>query len=223
MKDEGSKLSFGKVLITVLAVGIMVVIIEKGIDVLKNLSQICVVENGSLRFEETAEGYILREETILQGENFKNGMAQIISEGQRVAKNDAAFRYYSKGEEEILNQMKNLDDEINVALENSGLMIFFSTDITNLEAQIQKVVDSMYCMNDLEKMQEKKAELDTYVSKRTKITGNLSPANSHVKSLIEKRNELEQQLNNESEVITAPSSGLISYRVDGLEEILRCG
>ncbi len=223
MKDEGSKLSFGKVLITVLAVGIMVVIIEKGIDVLKNLSQICVVENGSLRFEETAEGYILREETILQGENFKNGMAQIISEGQRVAKNDAAFRYYSKGEEEILNQMKNLDDEINVAIENSGLMIFFSTDITNLEAQIQKVVDSMYCMNDLEKMQEKKAELDTYVSKRTKITGNLSPANSHVKSLIEKRNELEQQLNNESEVITAPSSGLISYRVDGLEEILRCG
>ncbi len=201
----------------------MVVIIEKGIDVLKNLSQICVVENGSLRFEETAEGYILREETILQGENFKNGMAQIISEGQRVAKNDAAFRYYSKGEEEILNQMKNLDDEINVAIENSGLMIFFSTDITNLEAQIQKVVDSMYCMNDLEKMQEKKAELDTYVSKRTKITGNLSPANSHVKSLIEKRNELEQQLNNESEVITAPSSGLISYRVDGLEEILRCG
>lgn len=223
MKDEGSKLSFGKVLITVLAVGIMVVIIEKGIDVLKNLSQICVVENGSLRFEEIAEGYILREETILQGENFKNGMAQIISEGQRVAKNDAAFRYYSKGEEEILNQMKNLDDEINVAIENSGLMIFFSTDITNLETQIQKVVDSMYCMNDLEKMQEKKAELDTYVSKRTKITGNLSPANSHVKSLIEKRNELEQQLNNESEVITAPSSGLISYRVDGLEEILRCG
>ena len=223
MKDEGSKLSFGKVLITVLAVGIMVVIIEKGIDVLKNLSQICVVENGSLRFEETAEGYILREETILQGENFKNGMAQIISEGQRVAKNDASFRYYSKVEEEILNQMKNLDDEINVAIENSGLMIFFSTDITNLETQIQKVVDSMYCMNDLEKMQEKKAELDTYVSKRTKITGNLSPANSHVKSLIEKRNELEQQLNNESEVITAPSSGLISYRVDGLEEILRCG
>ncbi len=222
MKEEENKLSFGKLVIAIIAIGIIVVLVEKGMAVLKNLSQICVVENGSLRFEETADAYVLRKETILQGENYKNGMAQIISEGQRIAKDDVAFRYYSNGEEEILRQIENLDDEINATIESSGLTIF-STDIVNLETQIEKVVDSMYRINDLEKMQDKKAELDTYISKKTKITGNLSPADSHVKTLIEKRNGLEEQLSNESEVIKAPLSGVVSYRVDGLEEILRCG
>ena len=203
-----------------IALGCVAILVEKGIHMLKNLSQIGVVENGSLRLEEATDGYIIRDEVVLQGENYKNGMIQIISEGQRVAKNQPAFRYYSNGEDEILRQMETLDDEINAAIESSGLTIF-STDITNLEKQIEKVLDSMYGMNQLEKLQDKKSELDVYVSKKTKITGNLSPANSHVKALIEKRNALEQQISNESEVVIAPVSGLISYRVDGLEEILR--
>ena len=221
MKEETSKLSFGKLVVTILTIGCIVVLVEKGIQVLQNLSQICVVENGSLRFEETANGYIIREETVLQGQNYKNGMIQIVSEGQRIAKNDPAFRYYSNGEEEILRQMKTLDDEINTAIESSGLKIFSSADIMSLETQIEKVVNTMYRMNDLDKMQDKKAELDAYISKKTRITGNLSPADSHIKTLIEKRNALEEQLSNGSEVIMAPVSGLISYRVDELEGILR--
>lgn len=219
MNDKDNKLSFGKIAMAVLAIVCIAILVKKGIHVLKNLSQICVVEEGSLRLEEVADAYILREETVLEGENYKNGMVQIIAEGNRVAKNEPAFRYYSNGEDEILTQIETLDNEINAAIESSGLTIF-STDITNLEGQIEKVVDSMYNMNDLEKMQHKMAELNTYLLKKTKITGNLSPANSHIKSLIEKRNALEEQLNNESEVVVSPVAGLISYRVDGLEEIL---
>jgi len=146
-------------------------------------------------------------------------MVQIISEGQRVAKDKPAFRYYANGEEEILKQIDTLDDEINALIESTGLTIF-STDITNLEIQIEKLVDSMYEVNDIEKMKDKISELDTYISKKTKITGNLSPADSHIKSLIEKRNTLEGQLSNTAEVINAPVSGILSYRVDGLEEVL---
>lgn len=221
MNDNQDKLSLGKIIVAILAIVCVAILVEKGIHMLNNLSQICVVEEGSLKFEEPADTYILRQETVLQGENYKNGMVQMISEGQRVAKNEPVFRYYSNGEEEILRQMETLDDEINAAIESSGLSVW-STDITNLETQIEKLVDSMYHINDLEKLQEIKAELDTYISKKTKITGTLSPADSHVKSLIEKRNHLEQQISNESEVIVAPVSGLVSYRVDGLEEILRC-
>ena len=221
MKDEASKLGFLKILLAILGIFCVIHLVNKGIKVLKNISQITVVEEGSLKFEESSAGYILRDEKVLQGENYKNGMVQIIAEGQRVAKDKPAFRYYSNGEDEILKQIQTLDDEINATIESSGMTIF-STDITNLELQIGKVVDSMYCMNDLAEIQDKKSELDTYISKKTKITGNLSPADSHVKSLIEQRNRLEGQLSNASEVIKAPVSGILSYRVDGLEEILRC-
>lgn len=220
MNDEKSKLGFLKIIVAIIGILCVIVLVRKGIKVLKNIAQICVVEEGSLKFEESADGYILRDEKVLQGENYKNGMIQMISEGQRVGKDKPAFRYYSNGEDEILRQIDTLDSEINAAIESSGLTIF-STDITNLETQIEKVVDSMYRVNDLEEIQDKISELDTYVSKKTKITGNLSPADSHVKSLIEKRNALEGQISNASEVITAPVSGTLSYRVDGLEEILR--
>lgn len=220
MKETENKLGFFKWILILLILGGLIVLAQKGVEIVQNIAQICIVEQGSLRFEESADGYILRDEMVLQGENSKNGMVPIVSEGQRIAKNSPAFRYYSNGEEEILSKIATLDDEINAEIESSGLTIF-STDITNLENQIEKVVNSIYTLNDLEEMQDKKAELDTYVSKKTKITGNLSPADSHIKSLIEERNRLESSLSNSSEVITSPISGMVSYRVDGLEEVLR--
>ena len=220
MNEQKDKLNILKVIMVIITVIILAILVKNGINVLRNISKVYVVEFGSLKFEESVEGYVLRDEKILQGENYKNGMVQIISEGQRIAKNSPAFRYYSNGEEAILNQITTLDDEINAEIESSGLTIF-STDITNLETEIEDVVDSMYQLNDLASIQDKIAELDTYISKKTKITGNLSPADSHVKSLIEQRNTLEAQLTNESEVVNSPESGIISYRVDDLEEILR--
>lgn len=220
MNKEKGKISFGKLIVTIICILVIGIVIMNGIKMLKNISQICVVEEGSLKYEESVEGYILRDEKVLQGENYKNGMVQIVSEGMRVPKNGDVFRYYSNGEEELLRKIDTLDDEINAEIESSGLTIF-STDITNLEIQIEKIVDSMYKINDLEELKDKNAELSTYISKKTKITGNLSPADSHVKALIEQRNSLESQLSSSSEIIKSPTSGIVSYRVDGLEEVLR--
>jgi len=219
LNDEENKLGFLNIVIVIFVLSMLIVFVQKGVNVLQNITQICVVEQGALKFEESTRGYIIREETVLQGENYKNGMVQIVSEGQRIAKDSTAFRYYSNGEDEILEKIATLDDEIDNELENSKLNIW-STDITNLENQIEKVVDSMYNINDLDEIQDKISELDTYISKKTKITGNLSPADSHVKSLIEQRNTLENSLTEGAEKITSPVSGIISYRIDGLEEIL---
>lgn len=198
---------------------VSVFMVTKGINVLKNIAQICVVEEGALKYEEGADGYILRDEIVLEGENSKNGMVQIVSEGEKVAKDKPVFRYYSNGEDDILKQIDTLDSEINAEIESSGLTIF-STDITNLENEIEAVVDSMYNINDIEDLQDRIAELNSYVSKKTIITGSLSPADSHVKTLIEQRNKLEESLSQGSEIINAPMSGMVSYRIDGLEPLL---
>ena len=39
---------------------------------------IFVVENGALSYEEAAEGYVIREEQVVQGNQYKNGMVQIL-------------------------------------------------------------------------------------------------------------------------------------------------
>lgn len=220
MNSTKGKKNTIKLLITIIAIVILIYIVKNGINTLSNITKIAIVEEGKLKFEENADGYVLRDEIILKGENYKNGMIQIISEGQRVSKGSPVFRYYSSGEEDTLNKINELDEEINATIEGSGIKIW-SNDITNLENEIKKTAKSMYKVNDLDIISDRMSEISTYFSKKTKITGNLSPADSYVKSLIDKRNNLESSLTTSSEIIYAPNSGLVSYKIDGYEEKLR--
>lgn len=54
-------------------------IIGKGTDTF-------MVEEGVLSYEEQAKGYIIRDEKVLKGDNYSNGISQIIPDGKRVSK-----------------------------------------------------------------------------------------------------------------------------------------
>ena len=56
------------------------------------------VENGTLYLEETDVGYIIRDEKVVKGNNYKNGMEQIKTEGEKTAKGESIYRYYSKND-----------------------------------------------------------------------------------------------------------------------------
>ena len=97
----------------------------------------------------------------------------------------------------------------------------FSSDIKLLESQIEKELNSVYEVNNIQKIQEYKRNINTYITKKAKISGDLSPSGSYLKQLLLQREELENNLNSDSEYINAPESGIVSYRVDGLEDVLK--
>ena len=221
-KNEKKNNNIKKILITIFFMILIIIVVFNSTTILKNSKDIYVITNGSLLYEEQAEGYLIRDELVLQGENFKNGMVQILSDGERSAKNEAIFRYYSNSEENIIKQIKEIDMEINQYISDNNINII-SSDIASSENQIESTVNLMYDVNYLQKIQENKNKIDAYISKKTQITGFKSPDNSYVKTLTEQRTSLEQELEKGSETVYAPSSGLASYRVDGLEEILKVG
>ena len=177
-----------------------------------------IVENGKISSEESVQGYIIRDETVLKGENYKNGLVQIKSEGEKVAKGEAIFRYYTTGEEQLKNKIKELDVKIQEAWEKEDNI--FSSDIKLLEGQIETKLDELYHTNDIQKIKEYKKDINTYITKKAKIAGEKSPAGSYLKKLIDERSSYENQLNSGAEYLTATRSGVVSYRVDGLEEVL---
>ena len=71
---------------------IVVYIIYIVAQLIKNPTDTVYVEMGQIQEEETGTGYIVRDETVLKGENYKNGIEQIKAEGEKVAKNEAIFR-----------------------------------------------------------------------------------------------------------------------------------
>ncbi len=174
---------------------------------------------GSLSFEESTYGYIIREEKVFKGNNYKNGMIQIKTEGEKVSNGESIFRYYSNGEEELNKQISDLDEKINQALEESGTSLR-DADVFNLEKKIETTLDELIGVNDLEKQEEFLKKIDSYITKKANIAGDLSPEGSYVKNLINQRNELKNKVNENSEIINTDMAGVISYRVDGCEDIL---
>lgn len=163
-------------------------------------------------------GYVIREETVVQGNNYKNGIVQIKTEGERVAKGDPIFRYYSNNEETLVKKIQELDIKIQEAMENENNL--FSSDIKLLESQIQEKLIELETLNDIQKVSEYKKEINSKITKKAKIAGEKSPAGSYLKKLVEERSSYEKNLNSGAEYINAPVSGIVSYRVDGLEDIL---
>ena len=207
-----------KVLIMLVLLCVIIYIFCIVLKLFKNPTSTFLVEQGQIYQEEEAIGYIIREETIVKGENYKNGMSQIKTEGERVAKGEAIFRYYSNGEDSLIKKIEELDKKIDEAMANETDL--FSSDTKVLENQILDKIDSVYNESDLQKIKEYKKDINTYITKKAKIAGELSPSGSYLKKLIDERSSYENTLNSGAEYLKSPISGVVSYRVDGFEEIL---
>lgn len=207
------------VICTILAILILVYIMHAVINLINNPTETFIIRNGQVSKEETEIGYIIRDETIVKGENYKNGMEPIIDEGQKAAKNEAIFRYYSNGEEELKKKIADLDVKIEEKMKENNQELF-STDTKLIDRKINDILQSINKINSVQSMQENKKALNNYITKKAQIAGELSPKGSYLKELVNKRNEYEKELNSNSEYIYAPKSGIMSYRIDGLEDTL---
>ena len=69
-------------------------------------------------------------------------------------------------------------------------------------------------------MKEYKDNIDNLIAKKIKYIGEITD-NKEIKQLVKERNEYEKQLTNGVLYKKSTTSGIVSYRVDGLEEKLR--
>ncbi len=207
-----------KKLVILAFLAIMIYIIYLVVRLIINPTDTVYVEMGQIQEEETATGYIIRDETVLKGEKYKNGIEQIKTEGEKVAKGDAIFRYYSNNEEELIKKIQELDAKIDEAMSEPDNPL--TSDTRVLEEQIDKSINKLYNESDLTKITESKKEILNNMTRKAKLTGELSPSGSYLKKLVDERQDYENQLNSGAEYLSATRSGVVSYRVDGYEELL---
>ena len=185
---------------------------------IKEPTNVFTVEEGKLYQEETDIGYVIRNEKVAKGQNYKNGMEQIISEGERASTNENIFRYYSVNEESLKQKIVELDSKVQEVMANDSSLL--TADMKLLENQIDEKVKNINKITDVSKLTEYKKEIDNLITKKAKIAGESSPKGSYLRQLIEERKKYESELNSGAEYVKAPISGVVSYRVDGLEETL---
>ena len=142
--DKRKKITYNKkynIIVAIIAVILLVYISYSIIKLIKSPTDVFVIEYGKVSLEEPAVGYVIREETVVKGNNYQNGLVQIKSEGEKVASGEDVFRYYSNNEEEIMNQIAEIDSKINKALESQKDLL--PSDIKTLDRQIEKQIEGL--------------------------------------------------------------------------------
>ena len=177
-----------------------------------------VIKKGTLAQEEPGIGYIIRNEKVIKGENYENGIYSIVSEGQKVGNGDSIFRYYSDSEKEITQKLNELNYKIQELLEKEENNTP-SADIKSIENQIEDKLVNTRILNNIQEINDYKDSIDSLISKKIDFIGDVT-TNSEIKQLVAQKKEYEKQLKNGAEYKKAEMSGIVSYRVDGLEEEL---
>lgn len=205
-----------KVVVIGVCIVISIYLLVLIINIIKKPTSNFVVEEGKIYKEEPAEGYIIREENPIDIPNSSNGIVAIRSEGEKVAKGESIYRYCIENEEEINNNISNIDKQIQELIGNDEEEEYYSADIKIINTQIASKLDTLYEIDDLQKISQGKTEIGNYLTKKVKIRAEDSD-NEELKSLLKQRESYEKQLKDDSTYIEAEDSGVISYRVDGLE------
>lgn len=189
------------------------------INLIRRPTETFVVEKSKIYKEEYVEGYIIRDETIVNIDDTERGIVPIKSEGEKVAKGESVFRYCMDNEQEINEKIEQVDIEIGNSIDNDNS--YYSTDIKLINNQIEGYLDEVYSnKNDLQKISQGKANISNALTQKLKIKAENSD-NSELKALVQQRNEYEATLMNNSDYIYAECSGVVSYRIDGFESELK--
>lgn len=218
LKKREAKRKRNKIIVMTILALVCLYLVYTIFLLVKEPTDVFTVEQGKVSLEETDLGYVIRKEQVVKGNNYKNGMEKIKAEGEKAAKGESIFRYYSKNEESLKTKIADLDVKIQEAMTNQKDL--FPSDIKLLENQIDRKVEDLNKITDVSKLEEYRKEIMDIVTKKSERYGELSPAGSYLRQLKDERKKLENELNSGAEYITAPESGIVSYRVDGLEETL---
>ena len=207
-----------RIIAIVSVIAIIIYIVSAIYLLIADPTETYVIKQGTLSEEDEAVGYIIRNEKVIKGENYDNGIYAIASEGQKVAKDESIFRYYSDSEKEITNQIAGLNYKIQELLEQEKNPP--SADIKAIENQIEEKISKINLLNNYQEINEYKKDIDNLISKKIQFIGDVTE-NTEIKQLINEKKSYENKLKSGSEYLTAKEmSGIVSYRVDGLEEKL---
>ena len=217
-KNTKAKLNRKRLVIAIIVVFAVIYILYAVILLTKNESGTIFVEQGTIHQEETVVGYIIRNEQVIKNEEYQNGIIQIAGEGEKVYKNEAIFQYYSDEAKELSNQIIGLDLLIQEKLKTEKITA--NSDIKLIETQIEEKLESLRQLNNIQEITENNKSINNLLERKISTLGENNGATDELKKIIKQRNQINQQIRNSTKYLTAPISGIVSYKVDGLEEEL---
>ena len=184
-------------------------------DSLKKKTTYTVV-NGTIERAKETNLYVLKNESLVEYDKTQSVTA-IVDQGKRTSKNEAIATYKSDSYDDYQNKIFQIDKQIQTLVKD--LSPTYSADISNIDNEILKYATQVQNTTSYLKMQEYKTKLDGLAYKKITVLANSTPDSSAIRELVNKRKDLVSKSKESSNTIWAPISGLVTYKIDGLENI----
>lgn len=191
-------------------------IIPKLLSFLIEPAQSFTVVRDQLLNKDYKEALIIRDEEIVKVEEGKF-VEKLKADEAKVAKGEKIMKISSQKEEKLVNEIENKDKELEKVLAENQVNID-STENVLANGKIENVLKNLNGINNQEKLEEMNRIVSEALLEKAKISGELSKEGGKIKKILEEKKELQNQLNKNTQIIEAPTSGNISYRLDGYEE-----
>ncbi|MBQ5597592.1 MAG: hypothetical protein IIU66_03795 [Clostridia bacterium] len=206
--------------------GILLIVYLLYQTVLTSLSSIKTETAIAYTAEETisAEGYIIRDETIITSDDAKGGVLNYeIADGNRVAKGGkVAGVYKSERDVEIKAQIAELDNQISNLSVVCNMDMSNVTDLSRIDNQIKTgLIDLLDIVDggDYSSLSAAADEYLTLLNKRLVAIGAETNFSARLATLQSRKAELEAQLGTAID-ITSESAGYFVSSIDGYENVL---
>lgn len=180
-----------------------------------NVETYTIVSGYIEKYSDT-EGFLIKEEQIASSSSTDIAIP-VIAQSKKAAKNEIVAIYKDENYTKYLQEIEIMDGEIQTLIKD--LPSTYSSDIKDIDNQISEISKEALKTTSYVKMQEYKNKLDELSYKKVLILGNLSPEGSKIRELIKQREDYEEKSKSSSNNIKAPMTGIVTYKVDGLEDV----
>lgn len=201
-----------KVIVFIVAI-VCIFVYSLNKDTLKKKTTYTIVEGTIERSQET-NLYLLKKETLINYDSTLPVTA-IIDQGKRASKGEAIATYKNESYDEYLKQVGEIDKQIQTLVKD--LPVTYSADIANIENEILDYSTEIQNVTSYAKMQEYKAKLDELAYRKITVLANSTPDSSAIRDLISQRENLVKLSKESSNTISTPVSGIVTYKIDGVE------
>lgn len=182
-----------------------------------------IVKYGSIELSEEVIGYLVKNETVIQSP-VTGRIERIIEEGKRVKKGVNVISIIKNASAvEYKGQVAKLDDEIKQIQSNIDNDNLFQNDIIKIDSIIKNKLDEasqIMQSHDTSNLSKIKSEINELLSKKKIITGQVGAGASVIKQKANIKENYSNQINQAKVSVPTSISGILSYSIDGCENIL---
>ncbi|NJD02470.1 MAG: hypothetical protein FIA99_07720 [Ruminiclostridium sp.] len=182
-----------------------------------------ILRIGIIEDSVNAEGLLVRDEVLLDPSATDGKLIPEVSEGERIPAFGRVATISNKASLSLLKELEDINTQIIQAqTERAKKTDFFSEDIAKIDKSIgQKVqgIINLYNINSMAGIGQLTLEVDRLIEKKAAIAGE-GDGDSHIKSLKQEKESIQQRINSNTSQIISQYSGIISFIIDGYEQIL---